>query len=490
MENNYEGLDLEPVDDLKLEPVESESEGDIAPYVRAALGGATMGGSAGIEGLGSGFYEWLKSKGNESLLGQLDKSIRAAQEKTKTAEQEHPLLALGGAIAAPNPLGKLGAATKGAGLAKRALYGVASGALQAGAEAAALDRPIAPAAVGGGAFGGLGGAASPYIQRLATAAAKPIKAFAEERAFKALDPYWTKELEAITRQKALESGESWQGPREIGRTLLDRGIVKPFSTSETTFRNLSKASDIDAKAIEGALDASEAAGAPSVLKDKVLNMLLDEASRLQGDPSKSDKINALLQEAQNIEATMAASVPMRGAEGIKRGYYKELQGAYGPQSSSLNEFAKKTAARGFKEGVEESVGASGYGPQFSTAKERYAELQTPLDLALMGSARQLRNRIMQPSDIAAAASTMMAAGQKPGGSLLGEGMAGAAAGIAHKLARRRGSSTAAAGAEKLGNRLQNLRGSAAASQNPLEALLFRKEEAKRHFLESPDEPTE
>lgn len=236
-----------PVDDNKLSVVKpaTEDTGDwIARQAKEGLAGATDQARAAMSGMTYGLNDeagaaissipvvgkylntplWGKDAGKVPPESQ---TYRQSQQELQALDEgavaRNPGSALIGGLLAPNPLSKYKAATAGAklvaeGLAGGTLYGL--GGSHATDAAGQADDALAGGAFGVGTAGVLGG--------LGELASKPVQTFGEwllekagNRAAKA----------AGFIQKDLNKLPEGAG-QDIGRTLLDKGLVKFGRTAE------------------------------------------------------------------------------------------------------------------------------------------------------------------------------------------------------------------------------------------------------------------
>ncbi len=397
--------------------------------------------------------------------------------RDKALKAANPGSYMGGNIAG-SILNPATLATGGGGIAAQSLgqavkqgakIGMGTGAIQGLGESASegLDLPdsakrVGLQTVGGAVGGGLGGGAAYGIGKGVSAAkALPgvLRDAAETRAVKAMGPY-AAELNKVSR-----GTKDWGEVQDMGRTMLDQKMVKPFENSEAIANRLATLEEIRGGNLQSALD--EVAALPGAktatsygsLEQRVLAEAGKDAKNLAKAPymaelkGEAGRMNALANPtADEVKAGKMAidklSIPEM--EAVKRSYQSTTN--YGTQAAG--EDARKTLASLARQEVEDAaqkVSTEAGQPQlfedFLKAKQAYADVARPLSVARPAVFRQERNRFVSPSDYGfGAAAGLASAGQAGAPASLG---VGALMSMLHKQVRERGSSTAAVGLDKL-----------------------------------------
>lgn len=304
-----------------------------------------------------------------------------------------------------------------------------------------------------GAGGGLvGGAAGKYVpQAIGAAKGLPgaLRDFAELRAVKALNPQ-LKNLRGMDEQAI----------KDLGRELLDRKMVTFGDSSAEVTKRLAGEVERSGGAVGEALDAAEAAaagGSPVNLGNVQFN-LGQEASGIS--PLRPDLRGAYQSQAE-VLADAPQRMGIREGEMAKRALQEQVNYAVPTNEQKASNQALEQAAKYLRGEVERGIGEVGEQTgnpnllgNFLTAKQRYAPMQQALDIAEAGSLRDFRNRWVSPSDYGAGLGQFVRSGQgEAAPSALGGSLTGAAAALAHKAMRQRGSASLAKGADVAANEL-------------------------------------
>jgi len=301
--------------------------------------------------------------------------------------------------------------------------------------------------MGGRLMQSIGGRLSPWLKKTA-----------EERAFKAMDPY-QKTLEPLMRKSP--AGDKMAEARRLGRMGLDEGMVRPFDKSETIARRAASSSDETGTMLEATLqriqdETAQKALTPASIPGRPVNTvsvgrgLLAKADELAADPSSVDLSRALRAEGEKILSAADKTVERGGyvaktlpeAEEIKRGIQGLVKpGDWSNSAAAIPAQARMDASRAFKKAVEDSVEGLA-GPedlaQFKALKSRYGRLADIEDVASYGAGRQARNNLFSLGD-----RQLMQMGAGQGQDVTDASAKALLLALAGKLTRERGSSTAA-----------------------------------------------
>lgn len=209
---------------------------------RAALMGVTYGAAPRM------------LSGIEAATGRdYNDALAENQKAYNAAEGQHPLPAVAGAIAAPNPIGKWEALGKLAPAAR-----IAANAGLAGVGAALRDEPGGPSALDSGAKGAawaLPVAAGLELIPALGRAAPTLRRWAEEKAIQGAfgGGQITNKMQSINRPDE-------EAVLKMGREMLDQKLVPFFGSTDAVAK---KAMSTEGARIGEAMDAAKATGKPA-----------------------------------------------------------------------------------------------------------------------------------------------------------------------------------------------------------------------------------
>lgn len=426
--------------------------GNSSGITRTALSGLDrLTGGTGDQAVENARQQWM-TRGNQM---QKDRPVTSAVSE------------IGGALL--NPLG--GGPAKG--LGQMALQGAKLGAMQG------LGNGI-----GEGDSGletgkktllgaGIGAAAAPVgyglVKGLGALKNAPgaLRNFAEERSVKALNPY-LKDLKALVRGDGMDE----TAITDLGRTLLDKKMVRFGDKGQTVADRLSAEVDRTGGNIGDAIDAAEEAAqslpkywerTPVDLRN-VTGKLGEEMRALpkaRTDLSESfgNQINELsgIGERGIVDPSFNPMIGIKAGELEKRALQSKINYAVPTGEQTAANQALDSAAKGLRSEVERAIDVTGERAgrpdllgNFLKAKQEYAPMQQALDIAQAGSLRNFRNRWISPTDYGTGLAGFVQTGSQ-GASPGASGLIGAALALGHKVARERGSASLAVGADKLAN---------------------------------------
>lgn len=437
-----------------------------------AGGMSALGRVAGIKGLGGKLSEIGLAEGGPTLdfnkIGdEYTRSRDAERLANRQAEESNPNTYLGTNIAggvASTLVAPGLAPAKGAGL----LANVGKGALQGGLTATGLSEAdnvtdlAADAGMGLG-IGGLAGGAgyglgkgiekgvekvSPAIEYIKNKIGGKLKTAAEGFA------------ENATGATAAQSEKF---ANDAGRQLLDRGIVKPFSTPEGIAQRAGQQMTAANSQIDEALKALDAKGATASVDD-IVSSLEQKIKDVSSDPSQAPLARKLQSIVEDIKSSTPkgsptnklsakdlaeqewrqaigsaealpeqTTIPLSEAEKIKRGFGDKISNWIDPESGAAN----KNAYLGYRDEVEKQ--ALDLDP--SLASKFKEGKQTFGLLAPIKEAAERRTAQLNQSPIGGLLDTgsTIATGGNPVGA------------IARRMISPRISSTAAVGLDKIGD---------------------------------------
>lgn len=445
---------------------------------QAAEGFQRVDSGAFARGLGNVAQGALSVTGLGPLVGltpntpefEISRQQFAAREKG--LERQHPGVSAAsnvvGGIFNPVTLATGGGgmvASKGLGqaMAQGAKLGLATGAAQGAGDVAseglqgtdALGRLAAQTgmgAVGGGIGGGIVYGLGRGVSAL-KALPGTLKEAAETRAVKSMGPY-AAELNKVTR-----GTKDWSEVQDMGRTMLDQKMVRPFDNAENVAERLAGMEEVRGKAVQESLESLAALpGGQNAASYPSLEKRIREAAQTEArNVARKPYVDELLSEASKMEqianpsleqmkaGTMpVVSLSLPEAEALKRSYQATTN--YATQAAGAD--ARKTIAALARQEVEDSAqktavaaGKPELFDDFIKAKAAYADVAKPLGVARPAVFRQERNRFISPSDYGFGLAAGIATGGQQAQPL---GMAAIGA-MLHKLVRERGSSAAAVG---------------------------------------------
>jgi hypothetical protein len=241
-----------------------------------------------------------------------------------------------------------GFSAQGAGMGTRAAAGAAAGAASAG-----LVDPSN--AVTGAVVGGALPPAVKGAEFVSDALARGLRAAPEKLMYSAVKP---------------TLAQHTKGEADIAvRTLLDRGI-NPTKGGVTKLHGL--IDDVDNR-----ITADIAASPATIDKQAVLARVGDTRSKFSKQVSPTDDLASIKKVEDDFLAHpmyAGAAIPVQGAQDLKRGTYKVLQGKYGEAGSAATE-AQKALARGLKEEIATAV------PSVQPLNAELSKLVTTLGVA-------------------------------------------------------------------------------------------------------------
>lgn len=504
-EANSTGDNLKRAANWYLRGVTAPVTGIWAPAVPDFFDVAPMKGGTELESLAKGFEQ-----GSSVTFEDENAGVRAgakalvtgdnpvdAYRKTRDADRasvkashdanpkSHFVGELAGAVAVPSPAGK-------GSFAKAALSGARTGTVYgAGSSEADLTKGeigqfLAETALGtaagaaGGALGEAGGRAIGKVRNAYSGSALEkfiednikapvVDALRDTAAIRALKAsgYIAKDVKPMIRRDREEL-------RTAGQALLDEpGLITPLAKSGDIAERAGEASQKYGKQIGDLLDGVDATGAqfdPKAFADRVRKEIIDpKIVNGKIDPQ-------MRKEAEGLQALLddyAAMGPMKFSEanGLKGSVQDRVNwgNLWNDAKSDIPNQFRMDLQRIFHQELDDQLGpalaphmggkAARIVDVFKTLRSKYGPMKGSFDKAKMGEGREIGNEFFSAKDykvgggIAGAGGTAaLVAGnpQMAGGALL----LGAASAIANKIARERGSSTVAVGADRLANLLE------------------------------------
>jgi hypothetical protein len=387
------------------------------------------------------------------------------------------------------PLGEAGQAAKAAskltnfekalaylkGIGKLSGSGAAIGGLGASGASEANNlndyaKDVGTGAATGAAVGAATGAATPLIEAGAQKAGSALKNFAEERAFKAAGGI-TKDAKKLGKKGA-------DKVNQIGRELLDEGIVSPLSTIDEIGERLDQKIADKSGSLNEAIDRADqvAPGSASFDPQDVASRLKDELrAKYPGVPEAKlqpafDEVDSWLSKQPN---NMTAR-QLQDAKVSMNRFLKESDFLRNPNTGIARE-GMTSVRRALKEGIENKGNAAAQvlgdeTGEIAASNKSLGNLLEAQNANADASAREVGNRFFGLSDhlVGHLAGGTLGAGEgyREGG--WGGAMLGGLAGMAgNKLARKYGSSLMATGADKAAKfLLQSPRFQEMAASNP------------------------
>lgn len=450
----------------------------LRPAVAGALSYSTGGFPDELRGLLGARDDTLRAMaaGTGTPIPEFGDAYRARRDEYRDTDErmrdEDPLAYHGAGVVAgalaPGP--KMGGGLRGA-LKSGALMGGVSG---LGNSSQDLTRPSVETV--GGATGdvlanaALGTAATaavyPWAQAVPTVA-KDFSTYLSER----YAP--VRALKAAGAQKVDLKPLFKADPKKayrLGRTLLNEGVIPAGANAEGVADKVEPALRSAGFDMGAALREADATGAKFNLEDflqTVERELIEPNSR---SPGISSEINALKGKVAEFRKLYPEGVTdFKTANKIKSDF-AQGQVNWGNHWNNAGptqflEGMRKQFVGIFNDSIEDQVGSSA-GPDtraaFEAAKARYGPLKWALDVSGRGRAGELGNEVLGLKDMQAAQAVAQLKSAANADNPLGSGALGLAAAFASKLARERGASTMAAGADRL-SRSSALRGLASAS---------------------------
>jgi len=398
--------------------------------------------SGAQSGMSLGFKDELKGLGEAISKGVSDKTLdldtllnayRSGRDVSRAEDKElaktHSGTMLAGNIVGGAPL------ALGNSLETAALLGSATG---LGASEADLTEGDVGGAAKDTAIGALIGGASQYgLDKLKSMGGK-LKGAAEKLAEKAT---------GATGSQVSKFED------DAGRQLLDKGYIKAGDTVEDISNRLSKAKQ-DAGQDIGETLKKLTEGGSNVDVNNVISNLENKVKELSQAPGNETLVAQIQKQIDNLYERGQNNLPLDLAEQAKRNF----QGQVNYASPEAEKKAATHIASTFQKEVEQQALAANpeLGKKFKDSKELY-KLLMPIEEA----ASKRANTINQQNVFNNADALTFGLG-----SLGGNPVTGAAAYGAKKFIAPRVASTAAVGADLLGNKLSNLVGNQSVT-NPL-----------------------
>jgi len=348
-------LGADAVDAVATMPSIGEAIPLVGPLVRKAAH-ATSGALGMLRG--------------EDPLSEYSKAEAEAERRDADYAEKHPIAAgvRGGLAAAVVPAPNFTAIkplAEGAGALAKGLVGTANAGARVGANAAisAADAAVqgkdaGDAAQTTGIVSAALEAAGP-LGRLVGKAPAAARGFAERKAFKAA---------AGTQEKAYEAA----GDRvnQIGRDMLDEGVVTFGSTPRTIAKRAKKAKKAAWGEMDDLYSRVDASGPPSVSGRGIADRLRALAKELDS-PQNEAVVDRLLKQADRYEAM--GMLPLTEAQRLKNQYKWNPKE---PTSLSLGEEATNKAKLAIGSEMEEAVGRATARAQVPRATASEAVPQT------------------------------------------------------------------------------------------------------------------
>lgn len=375
-------------------------------------------------------------------IGELYDHFKQQDEDTQAKLMaEHPFAGrvgqVAGSLTAPIP----GAGVPGVAGAAARIAGVSG--LNAADAAMRGEDPVTAGEVGGGVAAGLeaipvvGRVAGPLASSLGDAvegAGGALRGLAERKAFKAA---------AGNQAKAYKAA----GDRvnDIGRQLIDNGVVTFGASPGTIEKRAGEAADQAWSQMQGAMQqADQAVPGGAVSGKDIADAIRAKAKKIGGEGNKATI--AKLNEAADAYEAMG-DTPLSHAQ-IEKNSWDYKQG----DDWNANNIAKNAVGDAMEAGVAKA------GPKADEAykggKAMYGAMRTSEDAAEIAAQRLEKNNSASVGDKAAAAA---AAALSPH-STITKMVAGAVAGTANKLVRRSGNAALAVTADNLGALFQKMPG--------------------------------
>ncbi len=423
----------------------------------SALYGAGQGLTFGFADEGLAGLKAAKQKLTEGGdFGDLyKKKVAEERENLAKAQSDNPKSYLGGTVAGAIPtLFIPGAGEVGLGgqLVRAAGQGALMGAGTSNANPLSSPdkaKEFAGDVVKGGVVGGaLQGAFSGVGNVVSKFAPEALQNFAEQRAVKAVTGNNAKQLRNIagttTTGGDLEIAN--QNISKMGRSLLDKGLVKPGQSIEEMAPGLYQAKEKAGQDIGSFLQSlDKQTGGQSVNPQNISQKILDYAATVPENTGGKALQNRLLQEAQDMQGMGGMS--FEAAQKLKNQYkYNPVnqdqlissQDATNKLRSLINQETNNAASQ-----ISPEAGA-----KYQQLKSEYGPLKSAADASSAYAERNLKNKFLSPSDYGVGATMGAIGGMAHGFSPIAAG--GAALGaFANKWARERGNSTAAVVADNL-----------------------------------------
>jgi hypothetical protein len=467
------GRDSTPVEDAT--PAKAKPPGGAESFLRGAEQGATLGFADELGGGLQGGMQWLANKMPEGSLrwagienykgGETapSETYRAARdenrERYQAAADASPTAygaggLAGGVLSSVLVPGAAGVRTAAGAAKAGALYGAGAG--LGGSEADLLEGDVGGALLDTGLSAGIGAGAGAGV-----ALARPVASWASRAIRPRVEDFAARR--AIKATGAIQSdikGESERRLLDIGRQLLDTGVVTRGVSKQDLAR---RATDIKKGAgavIGDVLEKADASGTRfdwgAVLSKMDAAMKdLGQAGReaLKGDirrfvygASRVAQKNGGFVEANKLKSVLQDSTNFKADPKLKTNFLKRLGGILNEEIES--QMSGKLGGQ--------------LASEFQAAKRLYGAMKVAGKGAKRGLERELGHRFLSPTDQIASgiggvggAVYGLSRGDDAGG-IATKAAAGAAAGFGHKWLRQKGSSYAAATAKSASNALRDV----------------------------------
>lgn len=431
----------------------------------------------------------ISQPGAKSYLEMRDENI----QRLKTEQDEHPVAsgvgAVGGALAGGVALGGLGGAVKGATALERAAAAARAGGIMGGLyNPGDVEGEINPiqagarlknAAIGAGAGAAIQGGID-GLGKVGEAASKYWKDKAAEKAFKTSGAM-LKDFRAANARGKVE---------EIGREMLDSGVVDPLATPKTVLNRVQEKipgleSELD-DAIRGTEEKIRASFdslspeqkralqntrfAPQEVAEKLKQQIRDKYGMVPEEKLKPafDEIDTWLSRPDRMGVQELQDMKVQMNRFLKDSdFYKQ------PQS-----FAKEgilAVRKALKEGIENKADAfekvlGNEGGRVKEINRRLGNLYQVEDIAADRLSRDSANRAFGLTDTIHSGAGA-AVGASVGGPV-GAAIGGAVGGFGNKLARTYGNSLMATGFDKASELAKIFPRLAAVAKNNPEAAAY------------------
>jgi hypothetical protein len=409
-------------------------------FANGALNGASLGFADEIGGALKGAYDRVTGKSNN-----LPQAYRAERDNLRQdlrqSANEHPLANALGNITG----GAMGAAATGglgAGLKGAALLGGVAGLGNSNHDLTTGDpsqyaKAGIDTVVGAGA-GVAGYGAAKGLQAAGNTLPMALRNFSERRAVKATG--------------AIKSDLSGMRPDQIqslGRSLLDKGLIKVGATPEKTMELVDAARQEQGQRIGDLMDTVDSLGGGKAFNatqfaSRVRNGLLKDVRQNPALQSVAESpIEGLLANIENGNGTRKMSFPQANEfeSTMSKGLYNKLDPA--PKIETMK---KLRDILNDEINSQASKISPGIGQHLAEADANYGPLAQASKIGDKAMQRQIGNRYFSPSDhwVGGLGGAAGLATHDPKMALLG-----LSAGFGNKLLRERGPSTLAVGADKL-----------------------------------------
>ncbi len=400
-----------------------------------------------------------------TYLSERDANIKRLQQES----QEHPVASLAGAVGGSLATGiaasgalPINAASRIGRIAQAAKGGAVLGALSNPGDTEGEVSPIQAAgrvkgAVAGGLIGGGGQGVVEGVSSAAKAVAgipAKLTSKAEERAFKASG--------AMLRDYRKAAGQD--RINEIGRFMLDNGLIKPGMSVEDIAQAASKLKDENGKAIGTIIEelgTHEATAGGQVSRSDLANEIRNKLIQEAGTPSVAKSNKAFGELASEFENMGDKNVSVTALQKLKNQLQKEinwdrLPGADIPTDEQFNRAAYTSVKDALEKRADSLAEATGRA-DYKDLKSAYRNSSDVAKIAKDQALRKGANNFFSLGDKISGGAGF-AAGFASGDSLedrLKRGALGAGAAIATKTARSYGTPIVSIGLDKLGRAITN-----------------------------------